>query len=252
MAFNVLRQRELDVDDPRTTQLWKQIVKRKGFLNSIYEEWYSEIKAWLPTDGGAVLELGSGAGFLRERIPDLVTSDILHGPGLRTVLDAHQLPFRDGSLRAVVMTDVIHHLPRVQSFFAEAARCVRPDGRIVMMEPWVTVWSRVIYRYLHPEPILADAQSWDFESTGPLSGANSALPWILFCRDREQFLAEFPEWRIRTIKPMMPFRYILSGGLSPVSLMPRATFSFWRRLEGSLEPWMGNLAMFALLVLERQ
>jgi hypothetical protein len=67
MAFNVFRQRELDVDDPRTTQLWKQIVKRKGFLNSIYEEWYSEIKAWLPTDGGAVLELGSGAGFLRER-----------------------------------------------------------------------------------------------------------------------------------------------------------------------------------------
>jgi hypothetical protein len=120
------------------------------------------------------------------------------------------------------------------------------------VEPWLTCWSRLIYQYLHPEPVLPDVQSWAFESTGPLSGANSALPWILFCRDREQFTAQFPEWHIRTIKPVMPFRYLLSGGLSPVSLMPRATFGLWRGLENALEPWMGSLAMFAVLVLERQ
>lgn len=252
MPFSVLRQRDLDVDDPRTTQLWQKIVKRKGFLKSIYDEWYSEIVAWLPSDRGAILELGSGAGFLRERVADLVTSDILTCPGVRTVLDAHCLPFCDQSLGAVVMTDVIHHLPRVQSFFSEAGRCVRPQGRIIMVEPWVTPWSRLVYQHLHPEPINLDTESWAFESSGPLSGANSALPWILFSRDREQFARQFPEWHIMEIKPLMPFRYLLSGGLSPFSFMPPASFGLWRRFETALEPWMGNLAMFALLVLERR
>jgi len=50
----------------------------------------------------------------------------------------HFIASSDGSLRAIVMTDVLHHIPNVESFFAEAARCVRPGGVIVMIEPWLT------------------------------------------------------------------------------------------------------------------
>jgi SAM-dependent methyltransferase len=199
-----------------------------------------------------VLEIGSGAGFLADFIPGLITSEILVCRGVRVVLDAEHLPFAGRALRSIVMTNVLHHLPRPRQFFTEAARCVRPGGTVVMIEPWVSNWSRFVYTHLHHEPFNPDAQAWDFPSIGPLSGANSALPWMLFARDREQFQRECPEWEIEAITLCMPFRYVLSGGVSLRSLMPGATFPVWRRIEALLQPWMANWAMFAAITLTRR
>jgi SAM-dependent methyltransferase len=151
-----------------------------------------------------------------------------------------------------VMQDVLHHVPEPRRFFKEAARCVRPGGTIVMIEPWVTGWSRFVYRKLHHEPFRPDASQWEFPSAGPLSGANGALPWILFERDRLQFVREFPMWSIRSIEVQMPFRYMLSGGVSMRSLTPGWSFTMWRTVEHALQPWMGRLGMFAFIVLERR
>jgi hypothetical protein len=49
----------------------------------------------------------------------------------------------------------------------------------------------------------------------------------------------------------MPFRYLLSGGVSMRSLMPGWMFGFWRGLEATLGPWHHHLAMFARIVLQR-
>jgi hypothetical protein len=50
----------------------------------------------------------------------------------------------------------------------------------------------------------------------------------------------------------MPFRYLLSGGISLRSLMLGFTFNFWRGLENRLDPWMNNLGMFAKIVIIRR
>jgi SAM-dependent methyltransferase len=251
MLFSRDERPRLDVDDPRTTAMWRGLVQSKPFLRQIYQEWYAALASALPARPGTVLELGSGAGFLTSCLPDVVTSDIMQCPGVQVVLDGQCLPFRDGALRAIVMTDVIHHLPRVDAFFIEAARCVREGGIIAMVEPWLTAWSRLVYQHVHPEPVLPDTPTWTFESSGPLSGANSALPWILFERDRALFASRFPQWRLAQLRPEMPFRYLVSGGLSPLTFMPSQTFGSWRRFEESLRPWMDRLAMFAFVVLER-
>lgn len=243
--------RGLDIDAPGTTQLRRRLIREKGFLQQVYQEWHGMIAAALPAGDGAVLELGSGAGFLNEFIPRLITSEVFYCPDVKAVLDGQQLPFADGTLHSIVMIDVLHHLPRSRRFFAEAARCVRPGGVIVMIEPWVTNWSRWIYQRLHHEPFQPEAAEWKFPSTGPLSGANSAQPWIIFERDRGQFEREFPEWQIQLIKPFMPFRYLISGGVSMRSLMPGWTFGLWRWLENRLQPWMKTWAMFAQIVLVR-
>ena len=62
--------RGLDIDDPRTTELRRSIIRYKKFLRRIYEEWYTALAGALPEVQGPVLELGSGAGFLREYIPN--------------------------------------------------------------------------------------------------------------------------------------------------------------------------------------
>lgn len=243
--------RGLDIDDPRTTWLRRRIVREKRFLRRIYEEWYRALATSLPPGPGAVLELGSGAGFLADFVPGLIRSEVFYTSGIDAVLDGLALPFADGSLRGIVMTNVLHHLTRPLRFFEEASRCVRPGGVVAMVEPWVSPWSRLVYTRLHHEPFHPESREWEIQGGGPLSGANGALPWILFVRDRKRFEREAPGWRIRSIEPIMPFRYLVSGGISLRSLVPAANFPLWRGLERVLHPFRDRLAMFAHVVLER-
>ncbi|MBI1761620.1 MAG: methyltransferase domain-containing protein [Acidobacteria bacterium] len=243
--------RGLEIDDPQTTDLRRRIIREKPFLRRIYQEWYGEIVAALPAGHEPVLELGAGAGFLRDYLPGVITSEIFPCPGVNIVLDGLALPFADRVLRGIVLVDVLHHLPRPRQFFIEAARCVRTGGAVVMIEPWVTAWSELIYTKLHHEPFQPRARAWEFPASGPLSGANGALPWILFERDRAQFEREFPTWKIQKIELAMPFRYLVSGGVSMRGLMPGWSFTFWRGMEQALRPWMRSLAMFAYITLKR-
>jgi SAM-dependent methyltransferase len=243
--------RGMDIDDPRTTALRREIIQAKPFLKRIYDEWYTQIAQTVPSGPGRVFELGSGAGFLEQFIPDVITSEIFETPGIDVVADGLRLPLGDDSLRGIVMVDVFHHLPRVRDFLREGARCVRAGGVISMIEPWVSGWSQWVYRNLHHEPFEPGSATWDFPMSGPLSGANGALPWIVFERDRQIFEREFPQWRIERILPMMPLRYLISGGVSMRSLVPGWSHGAWRALEGAVSPLNRKLAMFAQVVLRK-
>jgi len=237
----------LDLDDPATTELRKQIICCKPFLKAIYDEWYQTLAAALPSIEGQILELGSGAGYCARFIPGLLTSEILPCNGIRIALDARHLPFSDKSLRAIVMTNVLHHISDVNCFFAEASRCLHEGGRILMIEPWLTPWSRFVYRNFHNEPLRADATDWSFAPSGPLSGSNIAIPWIVFARDRHAFLSRFPSLHIECIQPFLPFRYLVSGGVAMRSLMPAITHRAWAALERMLQFQMHRLGLFAFI-----
>ena len=244
--------KNLQLDDPRTTYVRRQIIQEKEFLHKIYQEWYSSLSSIFHHPKKPILEIGSGAGFLSEYIPNLISSDIRRYPWLSIAIDGHHLPFANEALHAIVMHNVLHHMPRVEDFISEATRCVVPGGVLSMIEPWVTQWSTLVYKQLHHEPFVLQAKSWNFPSSGQLSENNSALQWIILERDRERFESEFPNWKIMNISLGMPFRYLLSGGVSTRTLMPGFTFSFWRRLEEFFNPWMHKWAMFALIILEKQ
>jgi hypothetical protein len=127
-----------------------------------------------------------------------------------------------------------HHLPQPRLFFAEATRCVRPGGVMAMVAPWVTPWSDFTCNRLHHELFEPEAPSWELPTTGPLSGANDALPWIIFARDRLKFEQEFFDWWIEQIRPMIPFRYSLTGSVSMRSFSPGWSFEgcgTWKTLS---------------------
>lgn len=243
--------RGLDIDAPSTTRVRQELLRKKAFLRKTYEEWYRSITRELPPESGPVLEIGSGAGFLGKYVPNLITSELFPVPGLSVVLNACSLPLAQNSLRAIVMTDVFHHIPDPCAFLDEAARPVRPGGRIIMIEPWNSLWARWVYTNLHHEPFRPDAATWDFPSTGPLSGANGALPWIVFERDKDHLLSTFPQWELVSVHRTMPFRYLLSGGVTYRGFVPAWTFPLWRGMEAILQPLSRHLAMFALIVLQR-
>jgi SAM-dependent methyltransferase len=236
----------LSLDDPKTTVLRRQIIRQKHFLYQIYLEWYGLIKNTLPATG-QVLEIGSGAGFIKSLMPQVITSEMFEISDVDLVTDACNLPIPNASLDAIVMTDVLHHIPNVSQFFNEAIRCLRPNGKIVMIEPWHTPWSRFIYTYLHSEPFEPDA-GWEIPSAGPLSGANGALPWILFRRDKALFESRYPNLHIKSITPLMPLSYMLSGGVSLRGSLPGWLYPVVRLFEKNSpeKKW----AMFALIELE--
>jgi SAM-dependent methyltransferase len=241
----------LDLDAPQTTDLRLQIIESKPFLRRIYNDWYGLIRAAIPPGKGSVLELGSGAGYFQQFVPDAIQSEVFLCRNINLVADARRLPFREHCLKAIVMTDVFHHIPNVEEFLREAIRCLRPDGRIVMVEPWVSKWSKIIYGNLHHEPFQPEAAAWEIPAGGPLSGANGALPWIVFERDRQLLLSTFPQLRIEEIRPMMPFRYLVSGGVSMRNLMPEMLYGVWAGVESAVSPWMKKLAMFSLIKVTR-
>jgi hypothetical protein len=75
--------RGLELDDPRTTDRRREIIKQKPFPRDIYTEWYAGIVDILPDGPGGVLELGSGPGFLGEFVLGLITSETFLCPGVR-------------------------------------------------------------------------------------------------------------------------------------------------------------------------
>lgn len=244
--------RGVDLDSPDTTVLRRAIIREKPFLERLYREWYTALRGAVPGGPGAVLELGSGAGFFKEHCPECITSEVFFVPHVDIVCDGCRLPFPDASLKCVVMTDVFHHIPRVRDFLAEADRCIAPGGTIAMIEPWVTPWSRFVWGRLHHEPFLPDATDWHFQEHGPLSGANGALPWMVLSRDVQQFREILPNWNIDTLRPMMPLRYLLSGGVSLRCLVPQWSHSIWSHIESCLSPVMKHTALFAHIVLRKQ
>jgi SAM-dependent methyltransferase len=245
--------RDVGLDEPVSTVRHRAIIEEKPFLKRLYAEWYEQMAALVPPGEQPVLELGSGAGFLAAHVPHLLTSDLVPVEGVKLVLDARQLPFGAGTLRAILMINVFHHISRPRAFLAEAARAVAPGGALIMLEPWRSRWSRLVYGAFHAEPFDADAPQWEFADGGRLTSANGALPWIVFHRDRGTFEREFPEWRVEAVDLSVggPFRYLLSGGVSFIALTPARSFGAWRLVERALAPFMSHWAMFAIIRLTR-
>jgi SAM-dependent methyltransferase len=240
----------LSLDDPRTTELRTTIIRNKGFLKQIYESWYRLLTSQIPAGEGSVLEVGSGGGFLKELHRDALASEVFFTPHVDIVLDAMALPFHAEALKAILMVDVLHHIPEPALFFHQAAKCVRSGGRCLMIEPWNTPWGAWVFQHLHHEPFNPGG-GWTIPPTGPLSGANGALPWILFERDRALFGEKFPQWRVASIQPMMPLAYLLSGGVSMRSLMPSWSYQWVRSMEKLIPGLDGKCGMFAFIVLDR-
>ncbi len=222
----------------------------KAFYSEIYAR-YADCLTRCPADG-AVLELGSGAGFAKQFIPELLTSDTIPYPGLDLVADGTCMPFADNSLRMICMINVLHHIPDPAAFFAEAVRCLKPGGRLFITDQNVGPISSPVHRYLHHEPFDPKATEWGFPSSGPLSGANGAQAWIIFKRDRAEFEHRFPALKLLGYTPHSPLRYWAIGGLKAWCLIPGWAFGVATWLDRSLCGLWPNLGSFVDIELAKK
>ena len=207
--------RGLDLDSAQATDVHAALIRQEPFRRALYNSYYDQmLAAHRRSTGDLFVEVGSGGGFIRERIDGAVTIDLRPGADVDLMASALQLPLADQSVGTIGMLNVLHHLPRPRVFFKEAARVLKPGGRMVILEPYASNLSRWIYRNLHHEPFVTDAALWELPEGGPMSSANGALPWSIFVRDRDLFENEFYSLRNESVVPHTDYMYIVSGGVS--------------------------------------
>ena len=231
----------------------RQIWKSKKILKRLYHKWYHIIQSAVKP--GAILEIGGGSGNLKEYFPDAISSDILFTEWLDAVLDAHHLPFKDESSDNIVLFDVLHHLLEPSSFFSDAERVLKQGGRIIMMEPNISLGSFLVYRFLHSEGL-----SWHIDpfkpgelrkEKKPFQG-NQAIPTLIFGRNKHLFTNNFPSLKIIRKERMDFVIYPLSGGFHNPSLCPLFLYNVLEYLEKLLIPLKRFLAFRIFVVLEKR
>jgi len=241
------------LDDPSRAGELERIIQGKPALRRLYLETYRRYAACLarcPAEGLAV-ELGSGGGFVKDVLPDVITSDVIAYPDVDRVVDGTKMPFADGSVRALFLLNVLHHIPDVAAFLRECERVLRPGGRVLIADQYPGWIGKTVFKHLHHEPFDEHATEWRFPSKGPLSDANGALAWIVFERDRARFEREHPALRLEAFARHTPLRYWLAGGLKRWSLLPNLLFGPATWLDRALLALSPRFASFVDIELVR-
>jgi len=224
---------------------------RKPGLRALYGRWHAAMRGFLAP--GPSLEVGAGIGQLKETLPGLLTLDILPTPWTDVVGDAQELPVRDRSLGNLVLFDVLHHLPRPARFFDEACRALRPGGRVLVMDPYVSPLSWPVYRFLHPEGLRPHCDPLDearaLSPDAPFA-SSQGVATVLFWRRLADFTRRFPGLRVLHRERLALWSYPLTGGFSGRTLVPECWIPTLAGLERPCAFLAPLLAFRTLVVLE--
>jgi len=254
-VLNWLKQPEAraieDLDDDETVSVHARIIKSKGFLRRLYSEYYDQMGvAGGYDERGVFVEVGSGGGFVKEILPNTVTSDVVPHDGVDEVFPAESMPFDDGSVNGIFILNCFHHFCEPASVLGEFERVLVDGGSVVMIEPANTWWGRLIHTHLHHESFDPSGE-WSLPTSGRFSGANGALPWIVFVRDRGEFSKLFQSLAIDWVTYHTPLSYLVSGGLTWRQLAPTWGYPLVRTIERLLSPFSKWLGMFMTIVIRK-
>lgn len=223
---------------------------RKPGLRQVYDRWFTTLRDACATP--PIVELGCGPGFFKERHPELIATDAMVNPYADVVAEAASLPFGNARVGSLVLLDVFHHLPKPAAFLADAARVLRPGGRVAMVEPWIGLAGRLFYRYLHHEELdlsVDPVAPWPDASKAPMQG-NAALPYLYFRAGGQLERLALPLRLVRR-EPFAGLPWLLSGGFQALDMLPARLTPAAERLDRLLSVPSPLTALRCLLVLER-
>jgi SAM-dependent methyltransferase len=238
----------------RHRRVWEQ----KPVLRRIYNEEFFARLLSSRAPGGISIEIGGGPGFFKQLFPEVISTDLIPCPWLDVVADAQVLPFKTSSLTNVLGLDVLHHLAAPMKFLKEAERVLAPGGRLVLVEPWITPFSYLIYHYLHQEECDFSVRPWEAkdgqtpQAKKALDG-NPAIPYLMFrAENRQKTLAALPGLTCLAAEPFCLFAYLLSFGFKSMNLLPEKLYPAVSMLErNTIGLWRRLASLRVLLVLEK-
>ena len=220
----------------------------KALLRQIYAGFYERIVALIDQRiDGAIVEVGSGIGNLRARLPGAIATDLFPNPWLDLVCDGYELPFGDASVSHLILFDVFHHLRAPMAFLGEARRVLAPRGRVVVFEPYISAMSYPVYGLLHHEPVSLKGKISMARSLGrprDYYAAQGNATRMFFTTSRvgharsDRDLAPHLEgWRMFHAEAFSSFAYLLSGGFSKPAMYPARWLNGLASVDRLLSRW---------------
>lgn len=228
---------------------------RKPLLRTLYGDFYrliAENLSGLP--GAKIVELGSGLGNIQECIPECVRTDLFPNPWIDQVENAYRLSFGDESISDLILTDVFHHLKYPGTALQEFHRVLRRGGRVIMLEPSISVLGLLIYGAFHTEPVALTQKiawlspnGWSAEDIDYYAAQGNATRVFL----GKTFRSELRPWsRIQTTR-LSALAYAASGGFSGPQLYPKSILALIKGIEKVLDLFPLLFATRLLIILEK-
>jgi hypothetical protein len=152
------------------------------------------------------------------------------------------------------MTDVFHHLKYPGSALQEFHRVLRKGGRVIMLEPALSVLGLLVYGALHTEPIALTQQiawlappGWSPDDIDYYAAQGNATRVFL----GSQFRGELSNWQHIETTRLSALAYAASGGYSGPQLYPRSVLLLIKGLEKVLDLFPVLFATRLLIILEK-
>ncbi len=228
-----LDQHQIEIQRNRTA--WEE----KALLRQIYAGFYERIVTLIDQRlAGAIVEVGSGIGNLRARLPAAIATDLFPNPWLDLVCDGYELPFGDGSVSHLILFDVFHHLRAPMAFLAEARRALAPGGRVVLFEPYISAISYPVYGLLHHEPVALKKEISMAQNLGrPRNyyAAQGNATRMFFANGRGD--RGIAGWRVFHAEAFASFAYLLSGGFGKPAMYPARWLNGLASMDRQLSRW---------------
>ncbi len=221
--------------------LEREIMNSKPILQLLWRKWYRDIESFVPKKG-LNIEIGAGSGYAGTYFKNLIQTDVVLTPHINLCIDALFLPFKNCSLDSILMIGALHHLKDVNKFFIETERVLKPGGKIIMVEPYISLFSYPVWRLLHYEGCNLKSLSCSSDKYARID-ANIAIPTILFKKKRKQFEEDYSGLKIIYEDYHTIFHFFASGGVSYPSLVPGILLPVLVKIEKILQPlgkWLGS------------
>ncbi len=228
---------------------------RKPLLQILYGDFYRLIAQKLSNlPESKVVELGSGLGNIKEFIPHCLRTDLFPNPWIDQVENAYQLSFADDSISDLIMTDVFHHLKYPGTALQEFHRVLRRGGRVIMLEPAVSLLGLLVYGAMHSEPIAVTRkiewlapEGWSAADVDYYAAQGNATRVFM----RKKYRSLLQQWNWIETTRLSALAYAASGGFSGPQLYPRSVLMLIKGVERVLDLFPSLFATRLLIILEK-
>lgn len=249
--------KNIDVDGQDRLVLHGRMLEHKRMLREVFTEFhhlFRRLDIKFLTAKGIEVELGAGIAPIRDSYPDVLATDVVYASHLDRDLNAEAMALEDGSVRVFYGQNCFHHFPHPDLFFKELERVLPPGGGAILLEPYYGPFATFLFKRLfRTEGFDKAYPSWETPSTGPMNGANQALSYIVFVRDRQEFERKYPALKIvHQERAGNYLKYLLSGGLNFRQLCPDALSSLIGWIEYILSPLNRLLSLHHVIVLRKE
>ncbi len=247
----------IDIDGENRLGVHQKILAAKPMLRSVFVEFhrlFDQLDRLHLSGEGLRVELGAGIAPMRDTYPDVLATDVVPGLHLDRILNAEDMDLVDGSVRVFFGQNCFHHFPHPDRFFSELDRVLVPGGGAILLEPYYGPFAEFLYKRLFTtEGFDKSYPLWDVPVAGPMNGANQALSYVVFVRDRSRLEQSHPYLEIvHEARVGNYLKYLLSGGLNFRPLWPTVLSPVISVFQWLLSPFDRWLCLHHIVVIRKK